>query len=134
MLFGNRCPECPEGEPSPVTCPSQRDRLLLAFADLGSYGIYARPCVPGSGTEAHQTVSAEATRRVPFASTDYAFWRKDDEQTAFDDLGALIGPLPLHVGNPLLVAPIRQVLLAAGLPEPQRQLESQSLYGIFVGE
>ena len=95
---------------------SARDQLLLAFANLASYGIYARPAVGGSLSEAQKGVSAEAAQRSPFAPDDYVFWRRDDEPFAFGESGALIGPLPLHFGNPSLAAAIEQASLDAGIP------------------
>ena len=97
--------------------PSARDRLLLAFADLASYGIYARPAVDGSPAQAQERVSAEAARRTAFAPNDYVFWCRDDEPLAFDMTGALIGSLTLRLGNRSLAAAIEQALSDAGFSD-----------------
>ena len=94
--------------------PSARDRLLLAFANLASYGIYARPAVVGSPAQARERVSAEAARRTAFAPNDYVFWCRDDEPLAFDMTGSLIGSLPLRLGNRSLAAAIEQALSDVG--------------------
>jgi hypothetical protein len=90
-----------------------RDRLLLAFANLASYGIHAHPAVSGSLDEARDTVTAEAASRVPFAPSDYVFWREADEPLAFDRTGSLIGTLPLHCGNRSIVPAVREALSSA---------------------
>jgi hypothetical protein len=92
-----------------------RDRLLLAFANLGSYGILARPAVGGSFAEADGIVSSEAARKVPFARSDYVFWLHDEESWAFDRTGALVGPLRLHFGNRSIAPAIEAALSSAGL-------------------
>jgi hypothetical protein len=97
--------------------PSARDRLLLAFANLASYGIYTRPAVDGSPGQARGKVSAEAARRTAFAANDYVFWCRDDEPLAFDMTGALIGTLPLHLGNRSLAAAIEHALSDAGFSD-----------------
>ena len=99
--------------------PTARDRLLLAFADLASYGIYARPAVDGSPAQARERVSAEAARRTAFAPNDYVFWCRDDEPLAFDMTGSLIGSLPLRLGNRSLAAAIEQALSDAGFSDLQ---------------
>ena len=44
---------------------SDRDRLLLAFANLASYGIAAREAYGDSATEAHAAVAADLRLRFP---------------------------------------------------------------------
>jgi len=97
-----------------IAALNDRDRLLLAFANLASYGIFARPAVRGSLVEAGGLVGAEAATGVPFARRDYVFWLRDDERSAFDQTGALVGPLPLHIGTGSIVPAIRAALSSAG--------------------
>lgn len=94
-----------------------RDRLLLAFANLASYGIYARPAVGGSLPKARERMITEAATRIPFAPDDYVFWRRDDESSAFDETGDLVAPLPVHFGDPSLTAAIARALSDAGFSD-----------------
>lgn len=92
-----------------------RDRLLLAFADLRSFGIVAEPSVSGSITEATAFIETEAAHRAPYAQRDYVFWLEADEAAAFDAAGELTGALRLHIGNPELVPAVENRLHKAGV-------------------
>lgn len=59
--------------------PSARDRLLLVFADLVSYGIAARPALPASRDEAHAALAGELLARHPFGMASYVFWTEHDD-------------------------------------------------------
>jgi hypothetical protein len=92
-----------------------RDRLLLAFADLHSFGIVAQPSLSGSITEATAIMDAEAAHRAPYARRDYVFWLEADDAAAFDAAGELTGALRLHIGNPELVPAVEDRLHKAGV-------------------
>jgi hypothetical protein len=64
-----------------------RDRLLLAFTDLRSFGIVAELSVSGSITEATAFMEIEAAHRAPYAQCDYVFWLEADDAAAFDAAG-----------------------------------------------
>jgi hypothetical protein len=74
----------PDSSSPAMTELVMRDRLLLAFADLRSFGIVAEPAVSGSITEATAFMQTEAARRAPFAQRDYVFWLEADDAAAFD--------------------------------------------------
>ena len=95
---------------------SSRDRLLLAFANLGSYGIVARPAMRGTLAQARAAVAAETRLLAPFAQTDYVFWLHDDEIRTFATDGALIADLDIYVGNASLIPAVDQHLVKAGIP------------------
>jgi hypothetical protein len=106
-----------------------RDRLLLAFADLGSYGIVAQPSVSGPITRARAFMEAKAAHRAPFAQRDHVFWREADDAAAFDAAGNLTGALMLHIGNPELAAAVETCLHKAGVSGARR---ASSLQGITL--
>jgi hypothetical protein len=78
---------------TPVT--TDRDRLILAFAELNRHGIAARPALPGTAPEGHALLRAELARRFPYGMGSYAFWTRADEHR-FDPAGALTSALSLH--------------------------------------
>ena len=87
----------PPRSPSPL---GMRDRLLLAFANLNSYGIIAHPHLPGSAEAAHRQVANEVRIKYPYGLGSYVFWRAADD-TRFRPDGSLPSAieLPLHYGN-----------------------------------
>jgi hypothetical protein len=70
---------------------SDRDRLLLAFANLASYGIAARPAMAGDAAG----LAAELRARHPRGLGSYVFWHHDDD-ASFDRTGTLTAALTLH--------------------------------------
>ena len=79
--------------------PSDRDRLLLAFANLASYGIATRDAYGEHATEAHAAVAADLRLRHPHGLGAYVFWTATDDAASFDEYGRLIDELPLHIGG-----------------------------------
>lgn len=77
-----------------------RDRLLLAFANLNSYGIDAHPHMPGSAEAVHRQVANEVRTKHPHGLGSYVFWLAVDD-TRFRPDGSLPSTieLPLHYGN-----------------------------------
>ena len=59
--------------------PSDRDRLLLAFANLASYGIATRDAYGEHATEAHAAVAADLRLRHPHGLGAYVFWTATDD-------------------------------------------------------
>jgi hypothetical protein len=95
--------------------PSDRDRLLLAFANLASYGIASRDAYGEHATEAHAAVAADLRLRHPHGLGAYVFWTQTDDTTAFDAYGRLIDELPLHVGGKGTTAAVRTALALEGI-------------------
>lgn len=83
-----------------VVLLSARDRLLLAFANLASYGITARSAVDGDADAAHREIRAELRAEYPLGRGSYVFWLKSDE-SGFSPSGQLVerAGLVLHYGN-----------------------------------
>jgi hypothetical protein len=70
---------------------SDRDRMLLAFANLASHGIAARPAMAGDAAG----LAAELGARHPGGLGSYVFWHRVDD-AAFDPTGTLTAALILH--------------------------------------
>ena len=94
---------------------SDRDRLLLAFANLASYGIAARDAYGDSATEAHAAVAADLRLRFPHGTGAYAFWTRTDDARAFDAYGRLIGELPIHTGGERTSDAVRTAVALEGI-------------------
>jgi hypothetical protein len=109
--------------------PSDRDRLLLAFANLASYGIATREAYGEHATEAHAAVAADLRLRHPHGLGAYVFWTATDDATAFDEYGRLTGELPLHVGGKGTAQAVRTAAALAGveLDDDLRALGSGTL-------
>ena len=71
--------------------PSDRDRLLLAFANLASHGIAARPAMASDAAR----LAAEIRARHPRGLGSYVFWHRDND-ASFDPTGTLTTALTLH--------------------------------------
>jgi hypothetical protein len=89
---------------------SDRDRLLLAFANLASYGIAARPAMAGDAAG----LAAELRARHPRGLGSYVFWRGDDD-TSFDPTGRLIAALTLHCSGDETLMAARAACRQAGV-------------------
>ena len=61
-----------------------RDRLLLACANLNSYGIAARGPLSGDPVELARRLESELADRYPHGTRSYAFWTEDAD-AALDD-------------------------------------------------
>jgi hypothetical protein len=70
---------------------SDRDRMLLAFANLASHGIAARPAMASDAAG----LAAELGARHPGGLVSYVFWHRDDD-ASFDPTGTLTDALTLH--------------------------------------
>ena len=77
---------------------SARDRLLLAFAELGSYGITAEESVDIGPEQARSAIPAPRGRPAPHGLGSYVFWVRADE-VAFTADGELRFGLPLHTSG-----------------------------------
>jgi hypothetical protein len=73
---------------------SDRDRMLLAFANLASHGIAARPAMAGDAAR----LAAELGARHPHGLGSYVFWHRDDD-ASFDPTGTLTDALTLHCSS-----------------------------------
>ena len=77
-----------------------RDRLLLAFANLDSYGITARPHESGSAETVHRRVAVWRRKEYPRGLDSYVFWLADDDARFCSDGNLPAGvQLPLHCSN-----------------------------------
>jgi hypothetical protein len=76
---------------------STKDRLLLAFANLASYGIAAHPSVAGDAKSAHARLASELRTTYPHGLESYVFWLHSDE-CRLSARGDLVQgcELPLH--------------------------------------
>jgi len=95
--------------------PSDRDRLLLAFANLASYGIATRDAYGEHATEAHAAVAADLRLRHPHGLGAYVFWTATDDAASFDEYGRLTEELPLHVGGKGTAEAVRTALALTGI-------------------
>lgn len=84
---------------------STRDRLLLAFANLQSYGIAGRQSMDQEPEAAHEGLRAELKARFPNGLCSYVFWLAGDE-VLFSSSGDLLDDveLPLHYSTESVVA------------------------------
>ena len=94
---------------------SDRDRLLLAFANLASYGIAARDAYGENASEAHAAVAADLRLRHPHGLGAYVFWTATDDAASFDEYGRLTDELPLHIGGRHTAEAVRTALALAGV-------------------
>jgi hypothetical protein len=94
---------------------SDRDRLLLAFANLASYGIAARDAYGDSATEAHAAVAADLRLRRPHGLGAYVFWTRTDDASRFDAYGNLTSELPLHTGGDRTAEAVRSAAALVGI-------------------
>jgi len=90
------------------TALDTRDRLLLAFTELGMYGIEAWPAVPDVPARARARIAALLRQRAPHGLGSYVFWVRADE----DRLGA---ELPLYTSGPEVDRAVVAVLAHHGL-------------------
>jgi hypothetical protein len=93
---------------------SDRDRLLLAFANLASYGIAARDAYGDHATEAHAAVAADLRLRHPHGLGAYVFWTRTDD-ARFDRHGRLTSDLTIHTGGEGTAAALRTAAALMGL-------------------
>ena len=93
---------------------SDRDRLLLAFANLASYGIATRDAYGEHATEAHAAVAADLRLRHPHGLGAYVFWTRADD-AHFDAYGNLTSDLPLHTGGEGTAAALRTAAALMGI-------------------
>ncbi|WP_181783172.1 hypothetical protein [Pseudonocardia pini] len=92
--------------------PSDRDRLLLALAELAAYGIAAEESLLGTPDQAREDLLVRLWTRAPRALGSYAFWTRSAE-SSFDPTGTLRTPLPLHTSDDV-AEPAEFVLHRAG--------------------
>lgn len=102
-------PHQPPGQPL-----STRDRLLLALANLASYGIEAHSAL-GTNPDATRThLRAAILARYPQATGSYIFWTAPDDQ-AFDHAGELRHALTLHHSGAEVACATHAALAQVGL-------------------
>ena len=77
---------------------NDRDRLMLAFAELNRHGILARPALATTAEQGHALLRADLAARHPHGLGSYVFWTQADEQR-FDPTGDLTAALPLHCSS-----------------------------------
>jgi hypothetical protein len=92
------------------------DRLLLCFADLASYGIYAQPNLPLNVEEGRVAAIAEIAKRYPDATGSYVFWTAADA-TRFTPDGNLADgdTLPLYHSGAEVARAVRAVCERLGI-------------------
>jgi hypothetical protein len=87
-------PTSPSATTSEVGAVTTHDRLLLAVAELGMYGIEARGGVETTPARARVELATLLAARAPHGLGSYVFWLRADE----DLLDA--AALPLHTSSP----------------------------------
>ena len=90
--------------------PSDRDRLLLAFANLASHGIAARPAMASDAAQ----LAAELRARHPRGLGSYVFWHRDND-ASFDPTGTLTTALTLHCSGEETLTAARTACHQAGV-------------------
>jgi hypothetical protein len=78
--------------------PNDRDRLLLAFAELNRHGILACTAIAGTPEQGHAALRAQLAARYPHGLGSYVFFTQGDEQR-FDAAGNLTAALPVHCSS-----------------------------------
>lgn len=91
-----------------------RDLLLLAFANLASYGIAAHPALGADARCVRATLRAEILAHDPQAIGSYIFWTADREACFAAD-GTLRTPLVLHHSGPEVARAAHAALTSVGL-------------------
>jgi hypothetical protein len=91
-----------------TTDATTRDRLLLAFTELGMYGIEARPALETDPERARAELAALLGARAPHGLGSYVFWLRADE----DGPGA---GLPLYTSGPEVDRAVVATLARHGL-------------------
>ena len=94
---------------------STRDRVLLAFANLASYGVVAVTGVAGSCEDGHRELRERTRNRPQFTRDDYVFSLQDEEAHAFDPGGQAIAPLTLYMGGAAIGRAVREALSQSGV-------------------
>jgi len=100
---------------------NDRDRLMLAFAELNRHGILARPALATTAEQGHALLRAELAARHPHGLGSYVFWTRADEQR-FDPAGDLTAALPLHCSSEAVATAAEAVCRGARLdPQPMER-------------
>jgi hypothetical protein len=92
-----------------------RDRLLLAFANLASYGIAAHDALEGDACASHRRLRAELLTRHPHAMGSYVFWTRADDARFAED-GGVERDLVLHCSDHDVVAAVRAACQQVNVP------------------
>jgi hypothetical protein len=87
-----------------------RDRLLLAFADLWSHGVTAWPATDGDAA----ALDADLRRRYPAGLGSCVYWKRSDDRV-FDAAGTLTAPLALHCSSEEALTATRAACQRAGV-------------------
>jgi hypothetical protein len=97
---------------------NDRDRLMLAFAELNRHGILARPSLATTAEQGHDLLRADLAARHPHGLGSYVFWTQADEQR-FDPTGHLTAALSLHCSSEEVATAVTAVCRGARLdPQP----------------
>jgi hypothetical protein len=88
---------------------SDRDRMLLSFANLASHGIAARPAMASDAAE----VAAELRAPHPRGLRSYVFWHRNDDASFDPTLSVAIG-VDMHLTAPLNVIRRWRMTVAGG--------------------
>lgn len=102
--------------PAVATALGVRDRLLLAFAELGMYGITTQEGVAATPARARAEIAARLRVRAPHGLGSYAFWIRAEEDRL--DAG-----LPLYTSGPEVDRAVVAACAGHGLtarPGPRR--------------
>ena len=91
---------------------NDRDRLMLAFAELNRHGILARPALATTAEQGHALLRADLAARYPHGLGSYVFLTQADEQR-FDPTGDLTAALPVHCSSEEVATAVEAVCRGA---------------------
>jgi hypothetical protein len=92
------------------------DRLLLCFANLASYGIYAQPDLPLTVEEGRAAAMADIAERHPDATGSYVFWTITDAARFTPDGNLAVGDaLPLYHSGAEVARALRAACVQLGI-------------------
>lgn len=94
---------------------STRDRLMLASANLASYGFVVAESLPLPFLTARDAVRSTTVRLRPHATDAWMFWLHADHCRSFGADGFSTDELRLHVGAADVLAALVEVLGVAGV-------------------
>jgi hypothetical protein len=106
---------------------TSRDRLLLAFANLNSYGIDSRPAFGTTRRQAEAVILDELEAQHPGAIGSWVFWTEPDDD-AFTADGEPSRPLELHCSADDVV---RAVLAACNEEDILAEADRSSAVRLF---
>jgi hypothetical protein len=96
---------------------TDRERMMLAFAELERHGILACGALAGNAEQGHGVLRARLAARYPHGTGSYVFWTRSDDR--FDAAGDLTAVLALHCSTEEVAGAVAAACANAGIaPQP----------------